>query len=88
MIPETTLHLRELRICHRAGLQLISHLLIAGIERTACLPPQAAPLPRLVLGEFTGDFVKFGSRVELGERFFLLGVFLALGWVRNDTFRR
>ena len=88
VITETTLHLRELRICHCAGLQLIRRLLIAGIERPACLPPQAASLTCLVLREFTGDIVKFGSGIELGERFFLLGVFLALGWIRNGIFQR
>ena len=86
-----TLHLHVLRVPSRARLQLVRRLLIRGVQRAAHLPPQAAALPGLVLGELARHVVEFGAVAELGQCFFFLGVFLALrrssvfcGWVSAE----
>ena len=73
------LHLRVLRVPRRARLQLVRRLLVRGVQRAAHLPAQAAALARLVFGELARDVVESGAVAQLRQRFFFLGVFLALG---------
>ena len=72
------LHLRILRVPRRARLQLVRRLLVRGVQRTAHFPPQATTLASLIFGVLAGHVVEPGAVAQLRQRFFFLGVFLAL----------
>ena len=79
MISLLRLHLPPLRIPRRADLQVIRHLLKVAHQAAPHLPPQATPLPRLILRELPRHLVKLAAGIELRQGKLFLGVFLALG---------
>lgn len=83
-----TLHLDIFRIPRRARLQVIRRLLIRSIQRSPYFPTQAAALTGLVFGELARYFVEFGAVSQLRQRFFFLGVFLALDWLSQYVLAR
>lgn len=75
------LHLHKLRVPRRARLQLIRRFLERCIERASDLPAKTAPLPSFVLGKLSGYLIELGTVTQLGDGFFLFGMFLALRMV-------
>lgn len=78
MIPEPRLRLPQLRTPRRARLKPKRNLLERRVQAPPRLPPERAPLPRLVLGELPCHLVELGPVADLRQRLLLLAVFLAL----------
>lgn len=78
MIPLFRLALPPLRLPRATDLERVRHVLKLPDQAAPRLPPETAPLPRLVLRELPRHLVEFAARSELLERGLLFGMFLTL----------